>query len=67
MNEMVILLYYHGKLDDSRQGNNIPLSGKDLCSAVKDLNRDNSYPSNQIPSLVCKIQWTPGKEPSCLK
>ena len=31
------LLYYHGQLDDSRPGNNIPLSGKDLRSAVKDL------------------------------
>jgi len=33
-------LFYHGQLDDSRPGNNIPLSGKDLCSAVKDLNQD---------------------------
>jgi len=43
-------LYYHGQLDDSRPGNNIPLSGKDLRSAVKDLNQENSYPSNQMPS-----------------
>ena len=61
------LLYYHGQLDDSRPGNNIPLSGKDLRSAVKDLNQDNSYPSNQMPSLGCNIKWTPGKEPSWFK
>ena len=58
------LLYYHGQLDDSRPGNNIPLSGKDLRSAVRDLNQDNSYPSNQRLSLGCNIKWTPGKEPS---
>jgi len=61
------LLYYHGQLDDSRPGNNIPLSGNDLRSAVEDLNQDNSYPSNQIPSLGCNIKWTPGKEPSWFK
>jgi len=60
-------LYYHGQLDDSRPGNNIPLSAKDLRSAVKDLNQDNSYPSNQRPSLGCNIKWTPGKEPSWFK
>ena len=62
-----LLLYYHGQLDDSRPGNNIPLSGEDLRSAVKDLNYDNSYPLNQMPSLGCNIKWTPGKEPSWFK
>ena len=57
-------LYYHGQLDDSRPGNDIPLSGEDLRSAVRDLNQDNSYPSNQMPSLGCNIKWSPGKEPS---
>ena len=45
----------------------IPLTGEDLRSAVRDLNQDNSYPSNQIPSLGCNIKWTPGKEPSWFK
>jgi len=61
------LLYYHGQLDDSRPGNNIPLSGEDLRSAVRDLNQDKAYPSNQMPSLGCNIKWTPGKEPSWFK
>ena len=60
-------MFYHGQLDNSRPGNNIPLSGKDLRFAVIDLNQDNSYPSNQIPSLGCNIKWTPGKEPSWFK
>jgi len=62
-----LLLYYHGQLDDSRPGNNIPISGKDLRSAVRDLNQNNSYPPNQRPSLGCNIKWTPGKEPSWFK
>ena len=61
------ILYYHGQLDDSRPSNNIPLSGEDLLSAVRDLNQDNSYPLNQMPSLGCNIKWTPGKEPSWFK
>ena len=60
-------LYYHGQLDGSRPGNNIPISGKDVRSAVKELNHDHTYPSNQIPSLGCNIKWTPGKEPSWFK
>ena len=44
-----------------------PLSGKDLSSAVKDLNQDNSYPSNQMPSLSCNIKLTPSKELSWFK
>ena len=60
-------LYYHGQLDGSRPGNNIPISGEDLCSAIRDLNQNNSYPSNQMPSLGCNIKWTPGKEPSWFK
>ena len=43
------------------------ISISDLRSAVKDLNQDNSYPSNQMPSLGCNIKWTPGKEPSWFK
>ena len=61
------LLYYHGQLDNSRPSNNIPLSGEDLRSAVRDLNQGNSYPANQMPSLGCNIKWTPGKEPSWFK
>ena len=61
------LLYYHGQLDDSRPGNNIPISGKDLRFAIRELNQKNAYPSNQIPSLGCNIKWTSGKEPSWFK
>jgi len=65
--EGIFSLYYHGQLDDSRPGNDISISGKDLRSAIRNLNQDNSYPSNQMPSLGCNIKWTPGKEPSWFK
>ncbi len=58
------LLYYHGQLDSSRPSNDIPITGEDLRSAVKNLNQDDCYPSKQIPSLGCNIKWTPGKEPN---
>ena len=61
------LLYYHGQLDASRPGNNMPISGKDLRSAIKNLNQNSSYPPNQIPSLGCNIKWILGKEPSWFK
>ena len=57
------LLYYHGQLDGSRPSNNMPITGEDLRYAVKNLIEDESYPSNQIPSLGCNIKWSPGKEP----
>ncbi len=60
-------LFYHGQLDDSRPSNNISLTGKDLLCAVKDLNNNDSYPLNQIPSLGCNIKWKQGKEPDWFK
>ena len=60
-------LYYHGQLDSSRPSNNIPISGEDIRSAIKDLNQNLPYPSRQIPSLGCNIKWTPGKEPNWFK
>ena len=60
-------LFYHGQLDGSRPSNDIPITGEDLRMAVKDLNQNNSYPLNQIPSLGCNIKWTIGKEPDWFK
>ena len=61
------LLYYHGQLDGSRPGNNIPISGEDLRFAINKLNQGHPYPSNQTASLGCNIKWKPGKEPSWFK
>ena len=56
-------LFYHGQIDSSRPSNDIPITGKDLRAAVKDLNENNDYPNPQNPSLGCNIKWTPGEEP----
>ena len=61
------LLYYHGQLDGSRPGNNIPISGEDLRFAINKLNQGDPYPSNQTASLGCNIKWKPGEEPSWFK
>jgi peroxiredoxin len=50
-------LYYHGRLDDSRPGTDIPLTGKDLRYALDELLLENPSPKDQIPSVGCGIKW----------
>ncbi|MFL9843627.1 thioredoxin family protein [Flavobacterium rhizosphaerae] len=50
-------LVYHGQLDDSRPGNNIPLSGSDLRGAIDSVLYNRSLPESQKPSLGCSIKW----------
>ncbi|GAA3613817.1 thioredoxin family protein [Flavivirga amylovorans] len=50
-------LTYRGQLDDSRPGNGIPVTGKDLRHALNCLieNKDNT--TLQKPSIGCNIKW----------
>ena len=50
-------LVYRGRMDASRPGNNIPVTGADLRSAIDAclLGFDNIQP--QIPSAGCNIKW----------
>ncbi|MHA3788969.1 thioredoxin family protein [Flavobacterium hauense] len=50
-------LVYRGQLDDSRPGNNIPLSGSDLRIAIDGVLYNRSIPENQKPSMGCGIKW----------
>lgn len=50
-------LYYRGRLDGSRPGNGIPLTGSDLRSAIDDLLNQKEPPANQYPSAGCNIKW----------
>lgn len=50
-------LYYRGRLDGSRPGNDIPLTGNDLRSAIDDLLNHKNPPSKQYPSAGCNIKW----------
>ena len=57
-------LYYHGQLDSSRPSNEIPLTGADLRSAIKALEKNTEYKLPQLPSLGCNIKWKSGNEPN---
>lgn len=50
-------LYYRGRLDSSRPGNDHPLTGEDLRAAIEDLLRGESPPEKQYPSAGCNIKW----------
>lgn len=56
-------LVYRGQFDDSRPGNGIPVTGKDLRAAVEAVLAGKPVSPNQKPSLGCNIKWKPGNEP----
>lgn len=59
-------LVYRGQLDDSRPGNNIPVTGKDLRAAIDAALSDSPISQDQKPSTGCNIKWKPGNEPTSL-
>jgi len=50
-------LVYRGQLDDSRPGNEIPLTGKDLRNALDQVLNGFPVAEEQIPSVGCNIKW----------
>ena len=56
-------LVYRGQFDDSRPGNNIPVTGKDLRAAIDAVLAGKPVPANQKPSIGCNIKWKRGNEP----
>lgn len=50
-------LVYRGQLDDSRPGNEKPLTGEDLKNAMVKLLEGRSVNANQKPSIGCNIKW----------
>ncbi|WP_299523073.1 thioredoxin family protein [Winogradskyella sp.] len=50
-------LVYAGQLDDSRPGNGIPITGKDLRAAMDALVNKTAIKPNQKPSMGCNIKW----------
>jgi peroxiredoxin len=57
-------LVYRGQLDDSRPGNGVPLTGKDLRRALDAVLAGRPVDPVQRPSIGCNIKWKPGREPS---
>jgi len=56
-------LVYRGQMDDSRPGNNIPVTGKDLKAALDAILEGRQAPEKQKPSIGCNIKWKQGNEP----
>jgi peroxiredoxin len=56
-------LVYRGQLDDSRPGNNVPVTGADLRAALDAVLAGRPVPEPQQPSLGCNIKWKPGNQP----
>jgi len=50
-------LYYRGRLDGSRPGNDVPLTGSDIRGALDLLIDDRPAPEKQYPSAGCNIKW----------
>jgi peroxiredoxin len=57
------LLVYRGQFDDSRPGNNRPVTGRDLRSAIEAVLAGTPVNPNQRASIGCNIKWKPGHEP----
>lgn len=57
-------LAYRGQLDDSRPGNDQPVTGADLRAALDTIVTGGIVPVTQKPSIGCNIKWAPGNEPT---
>ncbi|MGC4005610.1 MAG: thioredoxin family protein [Pirellulales bacterium] len=57
-------LVYRGQLDDSRPGNEKPVTGADLRAAIDALLAGKAVPDTQKPSMGCNIKWKSGNEPA---
>lgn len=50
-------LIYRGRLDEAKPKNDIPLTGKDLRSAIDAVLDGNPVTEKQYPSAGCNIKW----------
>lgn len=50
-------LVYRGQLDDSRPGNEIPVTGKNIRQALDCLLNNQPVSQEQRPSIGCNIKW----------
>ena len=56
-------LVYRGQFDDSRPGNGLPVTGKDLRAALDAVIAGKPVAKEQTPSIGCNIKWKSGNEP----
>ena len=55
-------LAYRGQFDDSRPGNNLPVTGADLRAACDQVLAGEPVPVEQKPSIGCNIKWIEAPE-----
>ena len=60
-------LVYRGQMDDSRPGNNIPVTGVDLTAAIEAVIAGRKVNPEQKPSIGCNIKWKQGNQPHYAK
>ncbi len=56
-------LAYRGRLDSSRPGSDVPVTGEDLRAAIDALLAGEPTADIQYPSMGCSIKWKPGNVP----
>jgi peroxiredoxin len=56
-------LVYRGQFDDSRPGNGVSVTGKDLRAATDAVLAGKAVSPNQKASMGCNIKWKSGNEP----
>jgi peroxiredoxin len=56
-------LVYRGQMDDSRPGNDKPVTGADLRAALDAVLAGEPVSEQQKPSAGCNIKWKKGNEP----
>lgn len=52
-----LALVYRGQLDDSRPSNSVPLTGRDVRTALDNLLANQPISPFQRPSIGCNIKW----------
>jgi len=57
------MLAYRGQFDDSRPGNGIPVTGRDLREAAGAVLSGRAPSETQQASIGCNIKWKPGNAP----
>ena len=48
---------YRGRLDESRPGSGVPVTGKDMRAAMNSILNGQPMPVPQYPSMGCNIKW----------
>jgi peroxiredoxin len=56
-------LVYRGQFDDSRPGNGVPVTGKDLRAALDAVLAGKPVSPSQKASVGCNIKWKAGNNP----